>query len=35
MARAPRLVDNNGNLINPSQYIIGRDHYTKTSHETG
>ena len=27
------FVDNSGNLINPSQYIVGRDHYTKTSHE--
>jgi outer membrane receptor protein involved in Fe transport len=27
------FVDNNGNLINPAQYIIGRDHYTKTNHE--
>ena len=27
------FVDNAGNLINPAQYIIGRDHYTKTSHE--
>jgi iron complex outermembrane receptor protein len=25
--------DNAGNLINPSQYIIGRDHYTKLSNE--
>ena len=25
--------DNAGNLINPAQFIIGRDHYTKTSHE--
>jgi iron complex outermembrane recepter protein len=27
------FVDNNGKLINPAQYIVGRDHYTKTSHE--
>jgi iron complex outermembrane recepter protein len=27
------FVDNAGNLINPSQFIIGRDHYTKTSNE--
>jgi iron complex outermembrane recepter protein len=27
------FVDNAGNLINPAQTIIGRDHYTKTSHE--
>ncbi|HVO46324.1 MAG TPA: TonB-dependent receptor [Steroidobacteraceae bacterium] len=27
------LKDNAGNLINPAQYIIGRDHYSKTSHE--
>ena len=27
------FVDNAGNLINPSQYIIGRDHYTKLSNE--
>ena len=25
--------DNAGNLINPTQYIIGRDHYTKLSNE--
>jgi outer membrane receptor protein involved in Fe transport len=25
--------DNNGNTINPSQHIIGRDHFTKMSHE--
>lgn len=25
--------DNAGNLINPSEYINDRDHYTKTSHE--
>ena len=25
--------DNAGNLINPAQHIIGRDHYTKTSNE--
>ena len=27
------FVDNNGNLINPAQYIVGKDHYTKTNHE--
>ena len=27
------FVDNAGNLINPAQTIIGRDHYTKYSHE--
>jgi iron complex outermembrane receptor protein len=27
------FVDNAGKLINPAQYIIGRDHYTKTSNE--
>jgi iron complex outermembrane recepter protein len=27
------ITDNAGNLINPSQYILGRDHYTKQSHE--
>lgn len=27
------LHDNAGNLINPAQHIVGRDHYTKTSHE--
>ena len=27
------FVDNAGNLINPTQYIIGRDHYTKLSNE--
>lgn len=27
------FLDNAGNLINPAQTIIGRDHYTKTSHE--
>ncbi len=26
-------LDNAGNLINPAQYIIGRDHYTKLSNE--
>jgi outer membrane receptor protein involved in Fe transport len=26
-------LDNAGNLINPAQYIIGRDHYTKISNE--
>jgi len=25
--------DNDGNLISPSQHIIGKDHYTKQSHE--
>jgi iron complex outermembrane receptor protein len=25
--------DNNGNTIDPSQHIIGRDHFTKMSHE--
>jgi outer membrane receptor protein involved in Fe transport len=25
--------DNAGNLINPAQHILGRDHYTKTSNE--
>jgi len=30
---AANFVDNNGNLINPSQYIVGRDHFTKTNHE--
>ena len=25
--------DNAGNLINPTQYIVGRDHYTKLSNE--
>ena len=25
--------DNAGKLINPAQEILGRDHYTKTSHE--
>lgn len=30
---AANFLDNNGNLINPSQYIVGRDHYTKTNHE--
>ena len=25
--------DNAGKLINPAQYIVGRDHYTKLSHE--
>ena len=30
---AGNFVDNKGNLINPSQYIVGRDHYTKTNHE--
>ncbi len=27
------FTNNAGNLINPQQYIIGRDHYTKTSNE--
>ena len=27
------FTDNAGHLINPAQYIIGRDHYTKTSNE--
>jgi iron complex outermembrane receptor protein len=27
------FVDNAGNLINPAQTILGRDHYTKISHE--
>ena len=27
------LYDNSGALINPSQYIIGKDHYTMDSHE--
>ena len=27
------FVDNAGNLIDPQQYIIGRDHYTKLSNE--
>jgi iron complex outermembrane receptor protein len=27
------FLDNAGNLINPAQHIIGRDHFTKTSHE--
>jgi outer membrane receptor protein involved in Fe transport len=27
------FLDNAGNLINPAQTIIGRDHYTKLSHE--
>jgi len=27
------IYDNSGNLINPSQYIQGRDHYKKDSHE--
>ena len=27
------FVDNAGNLIDPAQYIIGRDHYTKLSNE--
>jgi iron complex outermembrane receptor protein len=27
------FVDNAGNLVNPAQHIIGRDHFTKTSHE--
>ncbi len=27
------IVGNAGNMINPAQYIIGRDHYTKTSNE--
>jgi iron complex outermembrane receptor protein len=27
------IYDNAGNIINPQQYIIGRDHYTKTSNE--
>ena len=27
------FLDNAGNLINPAQHIVGRDHYTKTSHE--
>lgn len=27
------ITDNAGNYINPSQYIIGKDHYTKQSHE--
>jgi len=30
---AANFLDNKGNLINPSQYIVGRDHYTKTNHE--
>ena len=27
------FLDNAGKLINPAQNIVGRDHYTKTSHE--
>jgi outer membrane receptor protein involved in Fe transport len=27
------FLDNGGNLINPAQTIVGRDHYTKLSHE--
>ncbi len=27
------FLDNAGNVINPAQNILGRDHYTKTSHE--
>lgn len=27
------FLDNAGNLINPAQTIVGRDHYTKLSHE--
>ena len=27
------FLDNAGNLINPAQHIVGKDHYTKTSHE--
>ncbi len=27
------IYDNNGSLINPSQYVLGRDGYTKDSHE--
>ena len=27
------FLDNAGNFINPAQHIIGKDHYTKTSHE--
>ncbi len=27
------LLDNAGNMVNPAQHIVGRDHYTKTSHE--
>ena len=27
------FTDNAGNTINPSQHIIGRDHFTKMSHE--
>ncbi len=27
------FLDNAGNLINPAQHIVGRDHYTKISHE--
>jgi outer membrane receptor protein involved in Fe transport len=27
------IVDDDGNIINPSQYIKGRDHYNRTSHE--
>ncbi|MEZ5531697.1 MAG: TonB-dependent receptor [Steroidobacteraceae bacterium] len=25
--------DNDGNIVNPSQYFVGRDHFTKQSHE--
>ncbi|HEY0105794.1 MAG TPA: TonB-dependent receptor [Rhizomicrobium sp.] len=27
------IYDNNGNFINPSQYILEKDHFTKMSHE--
>ena len=30
---ASSFVDNHGNLVDPSQFIIGKDHFTKDSHE--